>query len=472
MDRRSLIFGCFLFGVLPVFSDEPRNVPVGPSFSLDDTKDIPCLANAEENGFNLTTKFVPSSFGCKSFSTPFGNISSTDTSIFAFHWQSSSSAILGSSFDVMGPSSDDLGSTTSVGHLSTSEYLISTPPDIRKGGSLEDPRIRQTIYFIGYGIYLPCLAVACVIGNSLTLTVLHQGALKSSTSAFFMALAVSDVFLQIAAVPHAIQAYPSLAAQPTAKSVHAFWLSYGFPFVYTFLTSSIWITVCLTIERFICVCYPIKAKAICTKRRAKIAVTSVFLLSILANSPHFFVRTPSARTDFQTNTTYYESELTVYGRTAEINAALFWSKFIISVAIPFVTLALVNCCIIRGLRKARRFNESIQQSQRNDLTSNSVISRDIQITRMLTGIVACFFFSYTCSAVASLIVATSGTKVYADGRFMSFVIVSNLLSNTNAVLNFAMYTACSVSIRRAILRLLCPRRQKTVGYKDPSPNQG
>ncbi|XP_064599465.1 uncharacterized protein LOC135466009 [Liolophura sinensis] len=320
MDRRSLILGWFLFGILSVSSDESLNVPTGIGSSHDVTNNSLCPENVEENSFNWTTRFAGSSFGCK-MSTSLSPSSSSDSPISASYRQKSSSAILGSSFDSMGLSSDGLGSI-SDGKWSTSEYLISTPPDNRRENSVEGRRIQQIIFFMGYGIYLPCLVFVCVVGNSLTLTVLYQGALKSSTSAFFMALAVSDVFAQIAAVPYAIQAYPSVANQPTAKTVHAFWLCYVFPLVYTFLTSSIWITVCLTTERFICVCYPIKAKVICTQRRAKMAVTSVFLLSIFSNSPYFFVRTPSARIDVDTNATYYESELTCLCQKSYTSASL------------------------------------------------------------------------------------------------------------------------------------------------------
>lgn len=62
-----------------------------------------------------------------------------------------------------------------------------------------------------------------------------------------------------------------------------------------FSSSSVWITVLLTVERYISVRYPFKAKELCTSRLARRTIVVIVLLAAIVNSPRFFSQTIEAR---------------------------------------------------------------------------------------------------------------------------------------------------------------------------------
>lgn len=53
-------------------------------------------------------------------------------------------------------------------------------------------------------------------------------------------------------------------------------------------TSSAYLTLCVTIERYVAVCQPLKARALCTYGRARAYVVFLGVCAILYNIPRFF----------------------------------------------------------------------------------------------------------------------------------------------------------------------------------------
>ena len=53
-------------------------------------------------------------------------------------------------------------------------------------------------------------------------------------------------------------------------------------------TGSVGCTICVTIERYVAVCLPLKARFLCTYGRAKIYVICISIFAILYNIPRFF----------------------------------------------------------------------------------------------------------------------------------------------------------------------------------------
>jgi len=59
----------------------------------------------------------------------------------------------------------------------------------------------------------------------------------------------------------------------------------------TWSNTGVWLTVTFTVERYICVCFPIKAIVWCTPRRARHIIVAVCISAALLTAPEFFATT-------------------------------------------------------------------------------------------------------------------------------------------------------------------------------------
>jgi hypothetical protein len=60
-------------------------------------------------------------------------------------------------------------------------------------------------------------------------------------------------------------------------------------FSWNFHGISNWVVLCMTFDKFIAVCFPLKAASWCTKRRAKVSAVLILLMWIGLNVPNIFV---------------------------------------------------------------------------------------------------------------------------------------------------------------------------------------
>jgi hypothetical protein len=146
----------------------------------------------------------------------------------------------------------------------------------------------------------------------------------------------------------------------TALSVFNFyyWEIYPYilPIVYPIAmmaqTGSAYMTLCVTFERYLVVCWPLKARHLCTLGRAKLAVVIFAIFAVGYNVPRFFE---------MTYVTKYVHELgmnkTVFEATELRKEAIYssvyvtWMYFVFMYIIPFASLAVFNLLIFLAIRK-------------------------------------------------------------------------------------------------------------------------
>ena len=71
------------------------------------------------------------------------------------------------------------------------------------------------------------------------------------------------------------------------RYIHPVITPYTFVLATTAQTSSVYLTVTVTVERYIAVCHPLRARSWCTCKRGRLAVIVIALLSLCYNLPRF-----------------------------------------------------------------------------------------------------------------------------------------------------------------------------------------
>ncbi|XP_031356394.1 G-protein coupled receptor daf-37-like [Photinus pyralis] len=134
-------------------------------------------------------------------------------------------------------------------------------------------------------VVVPILVCIGAAGNILSIIVLTRRRMRSSTNAYLTALAVADLIYLLFVLLLSFTHYPNIHDH----KFELYWRFYGISHWLCDAASStsVWLTVSFTMERYIVVCHPMKGKVLCTERRAKsiIAIISILCIILTATTP-------------------------------------------------------------------------------------------------------------------------------------------------------------------------------------------
>ncbi|KAI6231351.1 Thyrotropin-releasing hormone receptor [Aphelenchoides besseyi] len=162
---------------------------------------------------------------------------------------------------------------------STMSTTIATPGEDDEFWPLHVRIIMTTIFLL--------FSFIGVIGNLMVITVvLRVPGMITPTNCYLMSLAASDCLFFIAATPTEINHLHSI--EYSFGSVGCAIFSY---LPYLAINSSSLSITAFTIERFIGICYPLRARYICTVARAKMIIVIIWIFCLVYNSPWLYLAT-------------------------------------------------------------------------------------------------------------------------------------------------------------------------------------
>jgi len=147
------------------------------------------------------------------------------------------------------------------------------------------------------GVLLPVVGILGLIGNTISIFILSRPQMKSSINCLLIGLATFDMILIATSI--LMFAIPSIYTHSLLSGDESF-LSYYYEQIFPFITpvifpvglisqtGSVYLTICVTLERYLAVCHPLKAKYLCTYGRAKIYVLLTAVFSVGYNLPRFW----------------------------------------------------------------------------------------------------------------------------------------------------------------------------------------
>ncbi len=144
---------------------------------------------------------------------------------------------------------------------------------------------------------MACLCLIGLLGNLLSVYVFSRKTMRtSSINILLTGLSLTDFVLLLIVVP--IFAIPALAeftetSDGLADFIH-FTIAYVYPLALILQTSSVWIFILITVERFMAVCWPLKVGQYCTVDRSKVGLAAVFVLACGYNLVRFWEYTTAA----------------------------------------------------------------------------------------------------------------------------------------------------------------------------------
>ncbi|XP_005181777.1 FMRFamide receptor [Musca domestica] len=312
---------------------------------------------------------------------------------------------------------------------------------------LYNPEDHETLVeFWVCGVCLNIVGILGIIGNVISMIILSRPQMRSSINYLLIGLACCDTVLIITSM--LLFGIPSI--YPYTGNFFLYY-NYIFPYISPVVfpigmisqTASIYMTFTVTLERYVAVCHPLKARALCTYGRAKIYFIVCVLFATLYNLPRFWeVVTASTKYDDIPDVLYCVRPSPLRANQMYINLYINWCYLIVNYIIPFLTLAILNCLIYRQVKRANRERQRLSRSEK----------REIGLATMLLCVVVVFFAFNFLALVVNI------SEAFYNFIDNSLTKTSNLLVTINSSCNFLIYVIFGEKFKRIFLLIFFKRR--------------
>lgn len=297
----------------------------------------------------------------------------------------------------------------------------------------------EGLAYVNY-VLLPTMLVLGIGGNILTIVVMMSPKFRQLTSRIYLIfLALSDVTLLLTQPFNKMFVIEMIGSDVRALSDVGckifFW------FFRTGKMTSSWFVVCLCVERFIAVWFPLKAKIISTQKSAALQIFTVYLVIGSFNGAW----TKNSRIpadgkcypDYFDKTNKYDAE--------EYKAMLTAGSSLYSL-VPLCILATITPLIVFKLARHREQRKRLATSTKSDS------SQATKTTAMLIGIVVAYFTLVLPITLLHNIAFYLGMKSFGDNPkgFLIFRDVAQILEQINYGINFYLYVLTSTQFREQL----------------------
>ena len=282
---------------------------------------------------------------------------------------------------------------------------------------------------VGYGLIIPALCSVGIVCNILNLVILFRKRLDATSYMYLLGLSAADLTTVTCAWPVFLSRCSDCYNPYQSGYIRRLYEVYIYiPLTNISTATSIWITTCLTIERFIYVKYPLKSHAVCTVTCAKRTLYGVCLFALIFNLPYFLV-----------NTIDTECNIMITSKLGEhpFFSFFYWVQAWVMYILPFLFLSTINYLLINYLRKGS------VTCKTGDPTANDKYSHLRKSQNRLTIILIAIVFIFLFGNIP-IIFAFKGIAVHVFGDlesepYRNFRLAANILELVSFSMNFVIY---------------------------------
>lgn len=214
-----------------------------------------------------------------------------------------------------------------------------------------DPAEEKFFAFIMNGILLNVVGFFGIFGNIISMIILSRPQMKSSINYLLIGLARCDTVLILTSM----LLFGLPAIYPYSGYLFTYYYNVYphmapvlFPLALIVQTASVYLTLTVTLERFVAVCHPLRARSLCTYGRARAYVLVIIIFSILYNLPRFWEVSHHSNYDDRLNTTIYCVVASALRQdSVYIAVYIHWLYLVFLYFLPFISLAILNLAIYR-----------------------------------------------------------------------------------------------------------------------------
>lgn len=315
-----------------------------------------------------------------------------------------------------------------------------------------------TLRKAAYTFISPSIIAIGILGNILNLIVLSRPFLKDAMKIYLTALAVTDLSIMFVEIPSIVR----LNGLHGQSYFVAFYYAHIEVFLVTFLiASSVYIVLCLTINRLYSVCFPNEFHNIHTNKNAKRSLIISYGIGIVISSPLTLLKNVCLIKEEGSHTLVWD-----FHENIPVTRTIYWSMYLLLSELiirlgPIIILTTLNIIIIKKVREHAVTRDNLctnalnlvkkESAQEQGMLSNHVKKiHDNKIIILLRAIVILFVITMTPSSLLSFLYSEIQES---DLGFQVFRAVANILELLNFASNFYVYCLCSREFRGAFVNI-------------------
>ncbi|XP_018579105.2 FMRFamide receptor-like [Anoplophora glabripennis] len=300
--------------------------------------------------------------------------------------------------------------------------------------------------FVTNGLLINIIGLLGLLGNIISMIILSRPQMRSSINYLLIGLARIDTVLIITSM--LLFGLPGI--YPYCKCLFTYYFivyphitTFVFPLAMVTQTASVYLTITVSLERFVAVCHPLRARSLCTYGRARIYVIGIVIFSVMYNLPRLWEGRVQKYWHKEYNVTIYCPQQSSFRDNILYQTIyIHWMYLICMYLLPFGSLAVLNACIYRQVLKANKERQRLSRLQK----------REIGLATMLLGVVAVFF---VCNLLPLVINIIETFELDKNFNIIYLIHASNLLVTINSSVNFIIYVIFGDKFKRLFLILFC-----------------
>lgn len=288
-------------------------------------------------------------------------------------------------------------------------------------------------------VFYPILCILGMTGNVMSIIVMSQKQMRSSTNTYLFALAVSDLIKLFVDFLYFMVILLNQIDTSTGNKAYVFLYPYAHYVFNASLCVSAWLIVSVAVERYVYVCHPTKVKFYCNIYKARTISFSVFVIMSVLAIPYAMRYRTVQKVNNETGAIEYDVTLSQLWQNQLFTDIYTWFQNLMRSIIPLVILIILNTCIMYGLRRCRLLRSKTPKKHR--------------ITTMLVTVILVFLICITPDTIMSTFFGLG----YSEENYLARGIreITDLLLLINSAANFIIYCIFNTIFWCQFRRLFC-----------------
>lgn len=291
-----------------------------------------------------------------------------------------------------------------------------------------------------YGICFPIIAIIGVLANTASFIVLTRPIMRSSINVYLAGLSFFDGLLLL----FALFLYPPFSyCASDMYQLDSFWCRYfaattqlTYPMTCVLQSGSVWTLVAITVDRFIAIKWPLRARDILTSQRSQYVLMIIAFWALVYNLPTFFEIGPDDK-GFITPTPLRNNE----------NYVLVYKGYcylFLMFLIPAILMIVLNGFVTQAVRRAYRVRRQLSGREEKERRCT-----------LMAVLVVVTFLVLNLMALINNCIENFSVSTYKTTTYSILVYIGNFLVAIGSASNFIIYCVLGLRFRRMFCKIFC-----------------